>query len=124
MVLWGLMTMINFDNFVISFALLFSLSNIDDPLLTLFNDPTLFYTGGASLTDDAERRWARRCACDAASAAELRDAVVNSRVESHESTGWTLSTDAKGITVLHREELGTPILSIAAHFDVMAQVIQ
>jgi hypothetical protein len=110
MVLWVLMTMIKVEMGI--------------PLLTIFNDPTLFCAGGASFTDDAERVWARRCACDAASAAELRDAVVNSHVESQESKGWTLSTDAKGITVLHREEPSTPILSIAAHFDVMAQVIR
>ena len=80
----------------------------------------LALAGGASLKDEQEDQWARRCADDAAAAVQLRDAIESSAAKA--STGWKLSTDAKGIEVLYRSEPSTPILSIAAHFDVMATV--
>ena len=36
---------------------------------------SLYCSGGAGLKDEEEHQWARRCACDAAGAVELRDAI-------------------------------------------------
>ena len=74
---------------------------------------------GVVLSGD-ESRWARRCAGDAAAAAQLRDAVLG--LSPRASHSWTLSTDAEQIVVLYRNEQDTPIHSIAAQFDVSAPI--